>query len=141
MELRITDKDGILDITFAKWLSKRIQIRLVSNFRKFDFSNWEQWLNETDNIKRLYDKKYTVYELVTFASKNIVYYGTNGELTIGFNNNVFVPGFDRWKLSSCIKTLNFGTLQIKGCPIFTKTLDEFANDIDIYVSNYYIMGG
>lgn len=139
MELRITDKEQILDTSFGRWLIDRMRFSLVRNFNNYNFTNWDKWLNETTSVSRLFDKNYSVLDIILFASKHIVCDGVNGELHIHFNNNIFVPGFDRWKLTTCIRTINFGNLEVKGCPIFTDTFDEFAEDIDNYVSVFYMI--
>lgn len=137
MELHITDKEKLIDLHFGVWLRDKIRLRLVSSYTKYHFDNWNKWLNDSEDIKKLYNKKYSVLDIILFASKNIICNGVDGDLHIYFNNNIFVPGFDRLKLNTCIKTINFGTLDIKGCPIFTDTLDEFANNIDTYLSVFY----
>ena len=137
MELRLRDSQNILNIDFGIWLIPMIKTRIISNYKKYNFVHWEKYLNETEDVIRLYTKHYSVFESINFACKNIVCDGKSGEISIHFNNNIYVPGFDRWKLSSFIKTINYGTLQIKGCPIFTDSLNEIAKDIDTYVGLYY----
>lgn len=139
MELRLIDAQQILDVDFGRWLIPFIKTNLIANYSNYSFVNWETFLNETEDIKRLYNKKYRVFDILKFASNNLICDGIAGEVHIHFNNNIYVPGFDRWKLTSAIKTINFGTLDIKGCPIFTDTLDEFASKINTYIGIYYNM--
>lgn len=137
MELRLQDSEKILSTDFGQWLIKLIRTRLISNSRKYNFSNIDRYLTESPSILRLYQKRYSTFDIIVFASQHLKCTGTDGEITIHFDNNVFVPGFDRWKLSSCLKTINFGTTDLKGCPIFTDTFNIFASDIDAYIRLFY----
>ena len=107
MELRLIDAQQILDVDFGRWLIPFIKTNLIANYSNYSFVNWETFLNETEDIKRLYNKKYRVFDILKFASNNLICDGIAGEVHIHFNNNIYVPGFDRWKLTSAIKTINF----------------------------------
>ena len=137
MELRIRDSQMILDEAFGHWLIPIIKTKLISNIRKYKFNNWDEYLTSSTAVARLYDRKYTAAEVVIFAAKNLVCKGASGEIVISFDNTKFVPGFDRLRLNTIIKTINYGTLEVKQCSIFTDTLNHFADNIDKYVSLYY----
>ena len=72
-----------------------------------------------------------------FAADNLLCTCANGEVVITFNKTKFVQGYDRLQLVTLIKTINYGTLDIKGCPIFTDTLKYFETNIDTYIKLYY----
>lgn len=137
ISLNLHDSNKIIDIDFGYWLASKIKLKLLSNFRNYKFTNWDNFLNESKDIVRLYKRTYTVYEVVVFASSNIVCNATEGNIVISIDNNKLVPGFDRLKLSTIIKTINYGTLEIKGCPLFTDTFNHFAENIGEYASIYY----
>lgn len=137
MELRIRDSNNIIDEQFGRWLTERVKTKLLSNISRYRFVNWDTYLTESKQLKRLYNRSYTVAEIVIFAASNISYVCVPGEITISLNNTKFVPGFDRLSLQSIAKTINYGTLDIKGCPIFTDTFDYFAKNIDLYTRAYY----
>lgn len=137
MELRIRDSANIIGVDFGYWLIPKIRAKLVSNIKNYYLVNWDKYLTNTETIKRLYKKDYKAAEIIIFAANNLVCTGTDGELVIRFNDVKFIPGFDRLNLGVAVKTLNYGTLDIKGCSIFTDTLTSFADDIDTYVSLYY----
>lgn len=138
MELRIRDSQQIIDEAFGKWLIPRIKTKLISSISRYKFANWDNYLSTSDNIPRLYeDKEYTAASIIIFAANELVCQGGPGEIVIEFNTNDFVPGYDRLKLTTIIKTINYGTLDIKGCPIFTDVLDHFARHISTYARLYY----
>lgn len=137
MELRIRDSNQIVDVEFGNWLISLIKVKLLSSLTKYNFDKWNEYLTKSDKLTRLYTRNYTVFEVVRFASTNIVCKGSDGDISIQFDNTKLVPGFDRLHLHTIVKTINYGTLDIKGCPIFTDTFDYFSKDIDTYVSMYY----
>lgn len=136
MRLHIYDEHKFVDEGFGQWLIPRIQFKLIQNLRKYKMGAWEQFLNESETISRLYSRKYHVQEIVIFAANNLVCKGIDGNISIEFRETS-VPGFDRLSLRGISKTINYGTLQIKGCPIFTDTFNFFAENINDYLELYY----
>ena len=141
MELRIRDSKGFVDTSFGTWLIPRIQARLISRISKYNFSAWDEFLTKDSSLSRLYKKTYKAADIILFASKNIVCTGVDGDITIHFNYTKFTPGFDRLPLNVIVKTINYGNISLKGCPIFTDTLNFFAEDIDSYIRIYYRIWG
>ena len=138
MELRLRDSASIIDESFAVWLRSHIKVKLISSINKYKLVNWDKYLNESENVSRLYkDKKYKASEIIMFAASKLVCTSVRGEVVISFKKNTFVPGFDRLDLNNIIKTINYGTVDIKGCPIFSDVLNNFAKNIDTYASMYY----
>lgn len=140
MELRIYDDEGFINKDFGEWLIPRIRVKLISSISKYkSLVNWDTYLTSSSTVDRLYDIHYRAFDVVIFAAKNLVCTGTDGEITIHFDYNKFVPGFNRLKLNTIVKTINYGTTDTKACPIFTDSFDYFANDIDTYVRQYYML--
>lgn len=137
MELRIRDSNKFIDVQFGLWLIPRIKTKLISSIRKYKLNTWDTYLTEDASIKRLYKKDYKAEDVITFAADNLSCTGVDGEISIQFNFNKLVPGFDRLRLTTIVKTINYGTLDIKSCPIFTDTFNYFAKNIDTYVGIYY----
>lgn len=137
MELRIRDSQQVIDEGFANWLSFLIKTKLISNIGKYKLVNWDKYLTTSDSVNRLYKKDYRTSEVIIFAANNIVCSCVPGEVVITFDNTKFVLGFDRLRLSTIVKTINYGTLDIKGCPIFIDTLTYFEENIDTYIRLYY----
>ena len=137
MELRIRDSQNIIDIDFGLWLLPRIRSKLVSNIQKYILVNWDKYLTNSDKLPRIYKKDYRTEDIIIFAAKNLVCKGVAGDISIQFDANKFVPGFDRVKLNVLVKTINYGTLDIKGCPIFEDTFKYFSTSIDDFVKSYY----
>lgn len=139
MELRIRDSKGFIDVNFGYWLLPKIQSKLISNIDQYKLERWDNYLTNSKSLKRLYTQEYKAENIILFAANNLVCDGADGEITIHFNNTKLIPGFDRLLLNTLIKTVNYGTLDTKGCPIFTETFNYFAQNIDSYVRLYYML--
>lgn len=137
MELIIRDSSKLIDSTFGKWLIPQIKIKLLSKISNYNFKNIDKYLTESDEIKRLYKKDYTSKDVIIFAADNLVCNGTDGEIYISFSNTKYVPGYDRFNLLTAVKTINYGTLSVKGCPIFTDTFKYFEKNIQQFVELFY----
>ena len=140
MQLRIRDEQGFIDQDFGRWIIPIIQTKLAKNINKYNLTNWTNYLNKSENISRLYtNKSYSAENIVLLASQSLVCKGTSGDISISFDSTKFVSGYDRLRLTTIIKTINYGTVDIRGCPIFTNTFNEIVEDIDSYVQLYYMM--
>ena len=137
MQLNITDNSNFITIDFGKWLIPFIQTKLLSNVGNYDFRGWDKYLTESIDLPRLYTKEYKALEVITFAAKNLLCIGRDGDIIIKFNENQYIPGFNHVKLTTLIKLIEYGTTQRKGVPIFRDTLDYFANNIESYAQKYY----
>lgn len=139
MELRIREPNNFADRLFGLWLVSKIRTHLISNMKNYHFDQWNNYINKSEDIRKLQAKHLSVEQIIIFASDNITCTCVPGELVISFNLKKFVPTFDRLSLNTIIKTINYGTLDIKGCPIFTDTLKEFEKNIDNLLSSYYLI--
>lgn len=137
MRLEIKDSNNFVNLEFGAWLIPHIKRKLISETGRYKFSNWDNYLTTSNSINRLYNKAYKAVDIVLFASQHLVCNGIEGNISITFNNNIFVPGFDRLNLSTIIKTINYGTLDIKQCPIFSDVFNYFSNNIHMYLRLYY----
>ena len=141
MELRIRDSTGIINVDFGEWLIPQISSELILNADHYNLELWDDYLNNSKDVKRLFKKTYQTKDVILYAANyrlnNLKCTGFEGHINIGFDNNKFVPGFDRLRLSTLIKTINYGTLDRKGCFIFSNTFHKFARNIEQYVQTYY----
>lgn len=137
IELRIRDASKIIDENFARWLVPYIRTRLIASISQYKLAQWDDYITNSTTITKLYDKEYKASDIIIFAANNIVYTCLPGEIIINFDNTKFIPGFDRLRIDTIVKLINYGTLEIKGCPIFLNTFNYFEKHIDLYVKYYY----
>lgn len=137
MRLLIRDSSKFVDRDFGNWLQIRIRSKLIVNAFNYKLQLWDRYLSESGSVRRLYNRDYKALDVIMFAANNLVCKGTDGEVSIQFNDKKFVPGFDRLRLDVIVKTINYGTLDVKACSIFTDTLNYFAKNIDTFVKEYY----
>ena len=137
MELHLIDANQIIDAQFGEWISQKICTKLLSSIKDYYLGNWDKYLTTSNTLTRLYTQQYKTSDILTFAANNLVCKGVAGDITIKVDNTKFVPGFDRLNLLTIVKTINYGTLDTKGCPIFTDVFNEFSEHIDEYVRMYY----
>ena len=137
MELKIHDPHEFLTIDFGKWLVSTIRSKLIHSISKYNFARWDNFLNTSEVFKKLYVNNYKTETLIIFAANNIVCKRAGEDLVVRFNNTKWVPGFDRVNLYSLLKTINYGTLDVKSCPIFTDVFKSFKDNIQTYVNLYY----
>ena len=137
IQLVVKDTSNVIDFKFGAWLTQQIKTKLIGSIKKYNFTIWDKYLNESPDIIRLYKKKYNTSDIIIFAANNLVCKAVPGELIIQFNTAKFVNGFDRLDLNTIIKMINYGTLDIKGCPIFTDVLHQIEDDIVTLFRLYY----
>ena len=137
MELRIKDSEEFVDTDFGRWLVLRIRSKLISNLSKYNWVVLDKYLTESSSIRRLYNKSYKASDIIMFAANNLVCSGISGEIVISLNKDKFVPTYDRESLDVLARLINYGTLDVKGCPIFTDTFAYFSKNINMYLRLYY----
>ena len=137
MELRIKDENQIVDTDFDKWLIPYIRVKIFASLGQYNLQQWDAYLTTSKNVPRLYDKTYSTREVIQFACQHLVCKGVPSEISIQFDNTQFVPGFDRLRLTTLVKTINYGTLDMNGCPIFSDVFTWFIENIDDYIKFYY----
>lgn len=138
MELIIRDSNKLLTDDFARWLLSKVKIKLIANISRYNVENFDNYLNESNDIKRLYkDKNYRASDIIMFAANNLVYSFSETEIRIHVDFNKYTPGYDRLKINTAAKLINYGTADKRGCPIFTNILNQFAENIQDYISLYY----
>lgn len=137
MELRIKDSEEFVDTDFGRWLVLRIRAKLISNLSKYNWAVLDKYLTDSSKIRRLYNKSYKASDIIIFAANNLVCSGISGEIVISLNKDKFVPAYDRESLDVLARLINYGTLDVKGCPIFTDTFTDFSKNINMYLRLYY----
>lgn len=139
MILTLTDKDNIVDTDFGNWLIDHIRTKLISSINSNKLITWNEFINNTDVLDRLYNSSYSAEAIIIYASKHLKCNSSNGKIIIGIDDNILVPGFDRLKLKTICKLINYGTTDIKGYPIFSDTFNYFKDNILDYVRMYYVI--
>lgn len=136
MYLKLTDSSNVIDYGFGLWLISKIKTRLLSNIDTKKLVHWNNYFSELpSNEASIQDN--SSQQIIVFAVSNLTCKLNQGELIITYDQTKFIPGYDRLKLSTAIKTINYGTLSIKGYPIFSDTFKYFAENIDTYIKLYY----
>lgn len=136
MQLKVTDEDKIIDTDFGLWLCDIIKLNIKSQLSKYNFTVWNNYLT-TSQLPRMYSRNYCAEDIMIQAANNLVCTGGPGNISIHVNTAQLTSGFKQIKLNTLVKTINYGILSIKGCPIITDVFTDVAKHIDQYVTAYY----
>ena len=137
MELIIRGSEDILTQELGNWLCSVLKDKILMRVNDSKLIAWDNYLTNDSAVTRLYKRDYKASEVIIFAGQNLSCVVADGMIIIRFNLTKFVPGFDRWKLSTAIKTLNYGTLQVKGCHVFTDAFNSLKDDLPDLIRLYY----
>lgn len=138
MKLVITDSSGFVDKQFGEWLLDKIILYILSQAAKYNFSKWDKYINTTESFKRLYTKHYKCHELVKEIANSLTVLEITDGIEIRIDPNNFLQGFDRIRLETFGKLLNYGTLTIKGTSLFTDSFNYFEKNIKSFFNTYYL---
>lgn len=136
MKLEIGDPKNLIEDDFIIWLKIKIRDKIISDVKLDKLKNWDNFFNNQSMYKSIYKKKILTSGLIATGSSNLDHIKSESSFYIRINPNIYVPGLDRVKLESICKTINFGTQEIAGYPIFTETFDYFAEHIQEYLDRY-----
>ena len=138
MELRIYDSHNFVSVDFGMWLIPKIKARLIADINKYSLKQFDEYINTTTSLDKLYSRiQYHSKDIIVFAANNLTCSGDDGEIVIRFDLTKLVPGFNQLRLNDAVKLINYGNLEIKGCPIFTNVFKHFEEEIDSYIGLYY----
>ena len=136
MRLKLTTESEFFDARFAQWLITRVQEVFYTKLDKNKLVKWNTFFDNSTQFNTITGKPFDTEQVVLFAIKSLIYEVESSELTIKFSPNKLVPNLDRVKVEMIVKTINFGTAEITGYPIFTETFDAVADNINNYVEEY-----
>ena len=136
MKLKISDPNNSIELDFIKWIKDKIKDKILSdlNIKKLDI--WTNYINEQQIYKSIYKKKVNCLDVILAGIYNLIYKYTFDGFVIMINPNINLPGFDRVKIASICKLINYGNQDISGYHIFTDIFEYFANNINEYLKIY-----
>ena len=83
------------------------------------------WINLSLGMNiypKVYDTPIKTFNIIKSGIENIIYTEYTDKFKIGIDNNTFVPNLNA-KLNDICKQVNYGTLTIRGYPIFTDVFE------------------
>lgn len=137
MKLHVTDSSEYVDLLFGQWLCSQIKNKLLSQINSYELTKLDEYLTTEDLIPKLYSRRYFAKDIILQGSQHLVCTGDSGNFFIHVDENVFASGFDRVKLVDLCKLINYGTLNLKGCSIFTDVFQYFSDNLTTYLHVYY----
>jgi hypothetical protein len=136
MKLEIRDPKNLLDRSFIEWLKLKIRDKILIDTDPHKLLKWDLFFNDNNEFKSIYKKRIQTRDFIIAGAVNLTYTKSEVSFIIRINNNIYTPGLDRIKLISICKLINFGNSEIGGYPIFTNTMNHFAENIQYYVEEY-----
>lgn len=136
MRLEVYDPDKELDAEFGQWLCKRIQKHILSSLDSNKLKSWDTFFQTSLTYTSIYGIPIKTQNIFTEAVKNIVVNKLPDKIVISLNGNKYMPGLDRVKLHTLVKLITFGNISTTGYPVFTDSLQYFADNINDFVELY-----
>lgn len=136
MRIEIKSDSELIDKDFGYFLIELIQEEIRNKLNPLKLVKLNKYIKENEVFKSVYRKHITCEEIIIIGSRNLICKETSTKIIIEINNNILIPGLDRVKINSACKLINYGTIDIKGYPIFTNIFNEFTNNIDLFVDRY-----
>jgi hypothetical protein len=136
MKLEIIDENNELDYAFGRWLIKQIQLEFRLDVDPRKLQNWDKFFAESDEYKGIYSTPVKAITILQTALKNLQCDNLPDKLIIKFNQNQFMPGFDRVKVDTLVRLITFGNNSLQGYPIVKDILQRVADNIGDYIKRY-----
>lgn len=135
MKLEIIDPNNQLDHPFIKWLIKQIQKYCISHMRADKLKRWDTYFS-TKQFRSIYKKHIKARDILTAGIYNLTYIHAGEAIQIQINPNTNMVGFDRIKISSLCRLINYGNQEISGYPILTDVFQHFSEEFTTYLEAY-----
>ena len=136
MKLEILDENNELDYAFGRWLIKQIQLEFRVDVDQRKLQNWDKFFEGSEEYKGIYSQPVKAITILQTALKNLQCDNLPDKLVIKFNQNQFMPGFDRVKVDTLLRLITFGNNSLQGYPIIKDILQRVADNIGKYIDMY-----
>ena len=138
MKLTVVDSSGVIDRSFAVWLTSQVKALLIKNLKLQKLQKWDEFLTTSEEIDRLYSKRYFAYDVIEQGIQSLMFRFVNPtSFEIYINPNTLVKGYKQWKLESACKLINYGNLEVSAVPVFTSVFERVQENINEYAKTYY----
>lgn len=134
MHLEISSTSPVIDRNFGLWLIKYLRKDILRKLGSAKLTSWDKYFNE--QFSTIYAKKISSEEIIKMGVQNLICNFASASIIIRISPNVYMPGFDRVKVESLCKLINYGNTTIPPVPIFTDTFNTVADNIEDYVRWY-----
>lgn len=114
---------------FITWLLSIIRVEVLSSINIGTLQKYEE------EVFNLYNVKISYYDVVKRSLNNLQILNSDKKYVIQVNPNILYSNTNI-KLINLINLLNYGTLQVQGCFIFSNVFENVQKNIEIYYNRY-----
>ena len=121
---------------FCNWLIGYMLSYLQENIDKRQLIRFDEYINNNDIINFIYQKRYISCYDILISSINALNITANGDTwIIEIDRDASIPNTYA-KFFDIIALINYGNLSISPYPIYTKMMDEFAENLSDYYEKF-----
>ena len=135
---------------FAKFVAERLAMEIITTADEAELIRWDALflLMQNDKGKIRFVDKTTLksikegttgvtLSLIIDACESLVCDDKDDFITVGINPSTLAKNFSQSiKLATVCKMINYGTVDVKGYPIFTQCFAEAKENLGVYVNKY-----
>lgn len=138
MNLLIENKDNLDLIPFAYWLQGKISKYLDDNIDEAKLNVIQAYVDMNDIIKHK-DKKthITLRDILIIAPYNLIVSQVDSFVDMHIDPKMLAP-FTWTPLIDIIQLINYGSLSIDAYPIWSYTLQFFADNLQEFYEQFYL---
>lgn len=134
MQINIKDSNKLCDASFIQWLIPRIRAELSIKILSSKFDAWDDYFNKVPELARVPNVTKTI---LLFAANHLDYKGAEGDMLIYINKMLHVPQCPSRNLEATVRQITYGSLGLKGCPVFKTVFEDIQSNIELYLSEFY----
>lgn len=128
-------KDKGFEDGFITWLLPVIRDYVISSVDENKLIKVDEHINNNKYFHTIFKNKISSKDVIVAAMYNLVVNDYWNRTIISVDNNAIVPNTTT-KISTVIKTVNFGTMSIMGYPIITTRFKYIEDNIDAFYEMY-----
>ena len=128
MELVIV-KNKYYSYSFVKWLTNVVRIEVMSNLSLELLPRYEQ------EIYNLFNVNVNYVDIIKKSLNNLQILESNDKYIVQINPNIKYKNTNLC-LNVLVNLLDYGTLQVKGCYLFSTVFNNINNNLNIYYDRY-----
>ena len=128
----------VIDKHFIRWLLPLIKYKILKDINNPQIKHFNQLVSESNLLDTYKNNniEFDARRIILMSINNLRYTEHKDVFIIEIDNNKKVPGYSI-TLENLCKIINFGTLDIKGFPIYTNAFNHIVVNLKAYYGKYY----
>ena len=128
----------VIDKHFLRWLEPIIKYQILKNINNKQLNQISNLIEEQEILNEFKTKniKFDARKIIFMSLNKLRVTKTKDHYIIGIDRKALCPGYNL-SFDEICRIINYGTIDIKGFPIYTNAFEHVLNNLKKYFVKYF----